>query len=93
MIGQNSADITNMDSENYTFISPTTLEMVFPEERSTLDNVIREHPSGLLRERSPEEIVQLRNHPFFALRFRLRFRVVLAWMFLLGSHYFAPSSL
>ncbi|KKL47571.1 hypothetical protein LCGC14_2334240 [marine sediment metagenome] len=47
-------------SDNYTYINPNTLEAEFPQEE---DNVLR--PVEQLRERTPEEMAKLRNHPFF----------------------------
>lgn len=67
MNGENSADLTVLESENYTFISPVTLEMVFPDERSSRDDVIREHLAGHLKERASEEKSLLQEHPFFSI--------------------------
>lgn len=54
-----------MESENYTCVSPNTLEMIFPMNPSPT-NIVRERPTAPLRERSESEKAQLRNHPFFS---------------------------
>lgn len=66
MNGQNTAELPIMEDQNYTYVSSTTLEMVFPDEVISSDDIIREHPSHPLRKRTPEEITRLRNHFFFA---------------------------
>lgn len=67
MNGENSADITLVESENYTCVSPITLEMVFPGEYSSEDDIIREEVAGHLKERPFEEKALLRKHPFFSI--------------------------
>lgn len=64
MSGENSLEFIEIESENYTYVSSTTLQMEFPQRAS--DEVLRERPSEPLLERTPEEIAQLLNHPFFA---------------------------
>ena len=49
-----------MESDNYTYINPNTLEAEFPQEE---DSVLR--PVERLRKRTPEEKAKLRDHPFF----------------------------
>jgi len=67
MSGENSANVTVDETENYTFVSPVTLEPVFPDERSSRDDVIREHLAEFLQERTPEEKYLLRDHPLFSI--------------------------
>jgi hypothetical protein len=43
----------------YTYVSPTSLDLEF-EER-----VVRPQSSAPLRQRTPQEIVELKKHPFF----------------------------
>ena len=66
MNGENSADITVDEIENYTFVSPITLKMEFPDKRSSRDDIIREYPTGRLKLRTPEEKILLRDHPLFS---------------------------
>lgn len=66
MNGENSIELSVIDSNSYTYVSPVTLKAEFPDEQLPPDDVVRELPSIPLRERSPEEIAQLIKHPFFA---------------------------
>ena len=66
MTGQNVIENDFMESENYTCVSPGTLEMMFPMKASPTD-IVRERPAAPLRERSESEKARLRNHPFFSI--------------------------
>jgi hypothetical protein len=55
-----------MESENYTCVSPQTLEMMLPK-KSLPTEIVRERPIAPLRERSETEKARLRNHPFFSI--------------------------
>jgi hypothetical protein len=65
MKGENSIELLIMESNSYTCVSPITLDPMFPDEELSSDDVVRELPSIPLRERSPEEIARLINHPLF----------------------------
>ena len=63
MGSQNTVDIV-LESENYTYIYPGTLEMLFPGQLPSVDVVV-ERPSSPLRERNENEKARLRTHPLF----------------------------
>jgi hypothetical protein len=61
---QNSIEIMKQ-SESYTFVSPLTLKMIVVPSS---EPILREPLSEPLHRRAPEEIAELRRHPFFATR-------------------------
>lgn len=61
MRGENVVDIELIESENFTYVYPYTLEMLFPGEAE----IVRERPTMPLRERDENEIARLRSHPLF----------------------------
>lgn len=63
MESQNILDIV-FESENYTYVYPGTLEMLFPGQLPSPDIVV-ERPSSPLRERNESEKARLRTHPLF----------------------------